>query len=219
MPPTQTDQLFEDAQLQTAVGLSVAPSPAAIEPLVHNLLLALGEDPNREGLRRTPERVARMAQELLEGYQTDLTRLVNGAVFDTDFQDMVLVRNLSFYSLCEHHLLPFFGHAHVAYVPDGKLIGLSKIPRLVDMFARRLQVQERLTQQVAETLQDILHPRGIAVVVEGAHLCAMMRGVKKSEARMVTSVLLGDFRTDERLRQDLFNQLQLHASPAPDLEF
>jgi GTP cyclohydrolase IA len=191
----------------------------AVEPLIHELLLSLGEDPAREGLQRTPQRVARMYQELLAGYQTDLTALVNEAVFASEYQDMVLVRNLQFYSLCEHHLLPFFGQAHVAYIPDGKIIGLSKIPRLVDMFARRLQVQERMTQQIAETLEEILHPRGIAVVVEGAHLCAMMRGVKKSEARMVTSAMLGDFRTDDRLRQDFYAQLQLplHSTPTGEL--
>ena len=175
---------------------------------MHDLLTILGEDPSREGLQRTPERVARMYTELLSGYQTDLTGLVNGAIFETEYQDMVLVRDLQFYSLCEHHMLPFFGRAHVAYIPDGKIIGLSKIPRLVDMFARRLQVQERMTQQIAETLEDILHPRGIAVVVEGAHMCAMMRGVKKSEASMVTSAMLGSFREDDRLRGEFYDLLR-----------
>lgn len=190
------------------------PSPDAIRPLVQGLLAALGEDTEREGLQRTPERVARMYQELLSGYHTDLTHLVNGAVFASDYQEPVLVRDISFYSLCEHHLLPFYGQVHVAYVPDGKIIGLSKIPRLVEMFARRLQVQERLTRQIADTLQEVLHPRGVAVVVEGAHLCAMMRGVKKSEVRMVTSAMTGEFRHDERLRREFYAQLQLHASPA-----
>jgi GTP cyclohydrolase IA len=198
-------KIMEATQLPSPMLLSTP----AIEPLVHELLLSLGEDPSREGLQRTPERVARMYQELLAGYQTDLTSLVNEAVFTTEYQDMVLVRNVQFYSLCEHHLLPFYGQAHVAYIPDGKIIGLSKIPRLVDMFARRLQVQERMTQQIADTLQEILHPRGIAVIVEGAHLCAMMRGVKKSEARMVTSAMLGAFRSDERLRQDFYAQMQI----------
>jgi GTP cyclohydrolase I len=178
-----------------------------IELLVRELLAELGEDPGREGLQRTPERVSRMYGELLAGYQTDLAALINDAIFETGYQDMVLVRDLEFYSLCEHHLLPFYGRAHVAYLPSGKIIGLSKIPRLVDMFARRLQVQERLTQQVAETLEAILQPRGVAVVVEGTHLCAAMRGVKKSQARMVTSAMLGDFRDDDRLRQDLYNQI------------
>jgi GTP cyclohydrolase IA len=205
-------QLAETAHVPAVMNFSTATPSEAIEPLIHELLLNLGEDPSREGLQRTPERVARMYQELLAGYQTDLNSLVNEAVFETEYQDMVLVRDLQFYSMCEHHMLPFFGRAHVAYVPDGKIIGLSKIPRLVEMFARRLQVQERMTQQIAETLQDILHPRGIAVVVEGAHLCAMMRGVKKSEARMVTSAMLGTFRNDDRLRQDFYAQLQLHSS-------
>lgn len=213
METTQSVNFVETSQKPNALNLSVTTSPEAIAPLVHELLLSLGEDPAREGLQRTPQRVARMYQEILAGYQTDLTELVNEAVFDTDYQDMVLVRDLKFYSLCEHHMLPFFGQAHVAYIPDGKIIGLSKIPRLVEMFARRLQVQERMTHQIAETLQEILHPRGIAVVVEGAHMCAMMRGVKKSEARMVTSTMLGAFRTDDRLRQDFFTQLQLHSFP------
>jgi GTP cyclohydrolase IA len=178
-----------------------------LEPLVREMLLNLGEDPDREGLKRTPERVARMYNELLAGYTTDLNHLVNDAIFESDYKEMVLVRDLKFYSMCEHHMLPFYGQAHVAYVPDGKIIGLSKIPRLVEMFARRLQVQERMTQQIADTLQEILHPRGIAVVIEGAHMCAAMRGVKKSEARMVTSAMLGDFRSDDRLRQDFFSHL------------
>jgi GTP cyclohydrolase IA len=203
---------FETPQINPALNLMVKPSTEAIEPLVRHLLLNLGEDPNREGLLRTPERVARMYPELLAGYHTDLAGLVNEAVFESEYQNMVLVRDVEFYSLCEHHMLPFFGKAHIAYIPDGKIIGLSKIPRLVEMFSRRLQVQERLTQQIAETLQDVLHPCGVAVLVEGAHLCSMMRGVKKSDARMVTSAWLGAFQRDERLRQDFFSQLQVHSS-------
>ncbi len=189
------------------------PNPDGLEPIVRELLLNLGENPEREGLKRTPERVARMYGELLSGYSVNLNALVNDAIFDTEYQDMVLVRDLKFYSLCEHHLLPFFGQAHVAYIPDGKIIGLSKIPRLVEMFARRLQVQERMTQQIAETLQDILHPLGVAVVIEGAHMCAMMRGVKKSEARMVTSSMLGAFRDDEKLRNDFYHHLERGNKP------
>lgn len=188
------------------------PESASIAPYIREMLQTLGENPDREGLKRTPERVARMYDELLAGYHIDLKALVNDAIFETEYQDMVVVRDLSFYSLCEHHMLPFFGRAHVAYIPDGKIIGLSKIPRLVEMFARRLQVQERLTQQIADTLQEILHPRGIAVMVEGAHMCAMMRGVKKSEARMVTSAMLGKFQEDENLRQDFFNQIRVSGS-------
>lgn len=209
METTQSIKLLETAPGAHAVNLPVSSPTEAIAPLVYDLLLSLGEDPNREGMQRTPERVARMYQEILSGYHTDLDGLVNGAIFDTEYQDMVLVRNIKFYSLCEHHMLPFYGLANVAYIPDGKIIGLSKIPRLVEMFARRLQVQEHLTQQIAETLQEVLHPRGVAVMIEGAHMCAMMRGVKKSEARMVTTSMLGAFRADDRLRQDFFAQLQI----------
>jgi GTP cyclohydrolase I len=216
MEITTPEMRVETAPL--SIHLPDASPTEAISILVHDLLQTLGENPGREGLQKTPERVARMYQELLSGYQTDLDALVNGAIFETEYQDIVLVRGITFYSLCEHHMLPFYGKAHVAYVPDGKIIGLSKIPRLVEMFARRLQVQERLTQQVADTLQDILHPRGVAVVVEGAHMCAMMRGVKKSEARMVTSAVLGAFRADDRLRQDFFNQLQFNPGMQGELE-
>lgn len=175
--------------------------------LIRDLLVNLGEDPNREGLVRTPERVARMYDELLAGYQMDAATLVNGAIFESSYQDIVLVRDIEFYSLCEHHMLPFFGHAHVAYIPNGKIIGLSKIPRLVEMYARRLQVQERMTEEIAHSLESILKPKGVAVVVEGAHMCAMMRGVKKSEASMVTTVMLGVFRTDEKIRGEFMSHL------------
>jgi GTP cyclohydrolase IA len=216
MNTNQPTEIIETAQMPVSVNFSATTSTEAIEPLMHEMLLLLGEDPEREGLQRTPERVARMYQELLAGYQTDLTSLVNGAIFETEYQDMVLVRDIQFYSLCEHHMLPFFGQVHVAYIPDGKIIGLSKIPRLVEMFARRLQVQERMTHQIAETLQDILHPRGVAVMVEGAHMCAMMRGVKQSQGRMLTSAMLGAFNTEDRLRQDFYAQLQLHSSSTPE---
>ncbi len=177
--------------------------------LVRELLTTLGEDPDREGLQRTPERVARMYSELLAGYQTNLIDLLNGALFESDYQNIVLVRDIEFYSLCEHHLLPFFGRIHVAYIPDGKIIGLSKIPRIVEMFARRLQVQERMTQEIADSLEEILFPKGIAVYVEGAHMCSMMRGVKKSEATMITSAFKGVFESEEKLRDDFFAQLAL----------
>ncbi len=194
--------------------LTLAPSAVAptttnpVESLVHDMLAALGEDPSREGLQRTPERVARMYNELLAGYTIDLNALVNEAIFSSDYQDMVVVRDVQFYSLCEHHLLPFYGRAHVAYIPDGKIIGLSKIPRLVEMFSRRLQVQERMTEQIAQTLQGILNTKGVAVMVEGAHMCAMMRGVKKSEASMVTTSFLGAFRENESLRRDFYTQVK-----------
>jgi GTP cyclohydrolase I len=175
--------------------------------LTRDLLAEIGENPDREGLKRTPERVARMYKELLSGYQTNLTKLVNGAIFESNYHSMVVVRDIEYYSLCEHHLLPFFGRAHVAYIPDGKIIGLSKIPRLVEMYARRLQVQERMTQQIAEALNDLLKPRGVAVIVEGSHMCAMMRGVKKAEASMVTSAALGAFDEDERIYRQFTAQL------------
>ncbi len=176
--------------------------------LVRDLLTSVGEDPDREGLRRTPERVARMFTELLSGYSTDPNELLNDAVFSSEYEDMVVVRDIEFYSLCEHHLLPFFGKVHVAYIPDGKIIGLSKVPRLVEMFARRLQLQERMTEQIGEMLENLIQPRGVAVVVEGAHMCAMMRGVKKSSSRMVTSAMLGVFKEDAKLKEEFFNHLQ-----------
>jgi GTP cyclohydrolase I len=203
--------------VRTLEGTKIKPQKSyngEVAALVHDLLNELGEDPERPGLVRTPERVSRMYYELLAGYQTDLTELVNGAVFESDYRNMVTVRNIEFYSLCEHHMLPFFGHAQVAYVPDGRIIGLSKIPRLVEMFARRLQVQERMTQQIAETLNAILHPKGVAVLVEGSHMCAMMRGVKKSEARMTTSAMLGLFESDKQLRDEFYQQIGRRDEPA-----
>ena len=174
----------------------------AIEKAVVQMLEAFGEDPQREGLQRTPERVARMYEELLSGYREDPLTMINDALFDVTYDEMVLVRDIEFYSLCEHHLLPFFGRAHVAYLPKGRVLGLSKIPRLVDMFAHRLQVQERMTRQIAEFLDELLHPAGVAVVVEGLHLCATMRGVKKHAARMSTSSMLGYFRKNIATRQE-----------------
>jgi GTP cyclohydrolase IA len=205
------DIMNRSSKIQPAVKFQPAPpNTEGLEPLVREMLVMMGENPDRDGLKRTPIRVARMYTELLSGYQTDLNALLNDAIFETEYQDMVLVRDINFYSLCEHHLLPFFGRVHVAYLPDGKIIGLSKIPRLVEMYARRLQVQERMTQEIANTLENILHPRGVAVFVEGAHMCAMMRGVKKSETRMITSSFLGDFRKDEKLRNDFFNYLHVN---------
>ena len=199
---TQDDLAFAVDETETKHPFLVG-DPVA--PLIQDLLFALGEDPAREGLQRTPERVSRMFGELLSGYQTDLTSLVNGAIFESDTQGVVTVRDIEFYSLCEHHLLPFYGKAHVAYIPDGKIIGLSKIPRLVDMYARRLQVQERMTQQIADELERILHPKGVAVMLEGAHMCAMMRGVKKDQASMVTQAWTGKFNTDSSLRQEFLS--------------
>ena len=185
---------------------------ASLETLIRELLYRLGEDPDREGLEKTPQRVARMYPEILAGYQTNLETLVNGAVFHTSTRDMILVREIQFYSMCEHHLLPFFGKAHVAYIPDGRIIGLSKIPRLVEMYARRLQVQERMTHQIAETLQSILQPRGVAVWVEASHLCAKMRGVRQNEADLTTGCMLGAFEADSTLRNDFFQRLKLRSA-------
>ncbi len=180
----------------------------AIEQAVARIITAVGENPAREGLQRTPERVARMYAELLSGYRVDPVKLVNEALFEVDYDEMVIVSDIEYYSLCEHHLLPFMGRAHVAYIPQGKVIGLSKIPRIVDMFARRLQVQERLTRQIADFTDGLLHPVGVAVVVEGMHLCSAMRGVKKHAARMTTSTMLGAFRASPAKRQEFFDHLK-----------
>ncbi|GIK39745.1 MAG: GTP cyclohydrolase 1 [Chloroflexota bacterium] len=178
-----------------------------IEKAVRKTLANIGEDPDREGLQRTPERVARMYDELTAGYHMDPVKLINDALFDVEYSEMVIVKDIDFYSLCEHHLLPFFGKAHVAYIPKGKVVGLSKIPRIVDMFARRLQVQERMTQQIADFINEVLHPHGVAVVVEGAHMCSMMRGVKKANATMVTSALLGIFKSHLKTRAEFMEHI------------
>ena len=179
----------------------------AIEAATREILQHIGENPEREGLVRTPERVARMYDELTAGYHTDPIKLINDAVFDVEYDEMVIVKNIDFSSLCEHHMLPFFGRAHVAYIPDGKVVGLSKIPRIVEMFARRLQVQERMTKQIAEFIQEVLHPQGVAVVVEGAHMCSMMRGVKKPNATMTTSNMLGAFRDEAKTRSEFMGHI------------
>jgi len=177
-------------------------SDVSLEEAVRTLLAEIGEDPAREGLARTPERVRRMYDELTAGYHVDPDELINGACFSVDYDEMVVVRDVEFFSLCEHHLLPFLGKAHIGYLPKGRVIGLSKIPRIVDMFAQRLQVQERLTVQVADFLMEHLEPKGVACVVEATHLCTMMRGVKKQEATMVTSSMTGTFRRDARTRAE-----------------
>ncbi len=186
---------------------------AASEAAVLQLLRAIGEQPEREGLRNTPRRVARMYTELLSGYRADPEKIVNGALFNITYDEMVIVRDIEFYSLCEHHMLPFIGRAHVAYMPAGKVIGLSKIPRIVDLFARRLQVQERLTRQIADLLQQLLEPRGVAVVVEALHMCTMMRGVKKHDARLTTSAMHGMFRTNAATRQEFLDNISRGAGP------
>jgi GTP cyclohydrolase I len=178
-----------------------------IEKAIRKTLASIGEDPDREGLQRTPERVARMYDELTAGYHIDPEKLINNALFDVDYSEMVIVKDIDFYSLCEHHMLPFFGRAHVAYIPKRKVLGLSKIPRIVEMFARRLQVQERMTQQIADFIEEVLHPHGVAVVVEGAHMCSMMRGVKKANATMVTSALLGTFKNNPKSRAEFMEHI------------
>ncbi len=179
-----------------------------IEVAVHNILSNIGENPDREGLLNTPNRVARMYQELTEGYRVDAEKMVNGAVFTVDYDEMVVVKDIDFYSMCEHHMLPFYGKAHVAYIPDGKVIGLSKIPRIVEMFARRLQIQEQMTSQIANFLQETLNPQGVAVVIEGAHMCAMMRGVKKANTKMVTSKMLGCFKENDKTRAEFMSHIK-----------
>jgi GTP cyclohydrolase I len=184
-----------------------------LEDAILQLLKGVGENPEREGLKFTPKRVARMYSELLNGYHVDPVAMINGALFDITYDEMVLVRDIEFYSLCEHHILPFMGRVHVAYIPDGKVIGLSKIPRIVDMYARRLQVQERMTRQIADFLRDLLRPQGVAVVVEAVHLCSMMRGVKKHDARMTTSAMHGAFRANLATRQEFLDNISRGASP------
>lgn len=181
----------------------------AIADAVRTILLNVGEDPTREGLLKTPERVAKAYDELLEGYTIDPVALINDAFFDTEYHDMVIVQDIEFFSMCEHHMLPFFGKAHVAYIPEGQVLGLSKIPRIVEMYARRLQLQEKMTHEIADFIQELLHPRGVAVIVSGQHMCSMMRGVNKPDAKMVTQVMYGEFQNrevreqlNERLRQD-----------------
>ncbi len=185
----------------------------SVSAAIVTMLTAFGEDPNREGLQKTPERVANMFRELLNGYREDPVGMINEAIFDVSYDEMVLVRDIEFYSLCEHHMLPFIGRAHVAYMPDGCVIGLSKIPRIVDMFARRLQIQERITRQIAEFLNSALKPGGVAVVVEGLHMCSMMRGVKKHDARMTTSAMLGMFRSNLATRQEFLDNISRGANP------
>jgi GTP cyclohydrolase IA len=172
------------------------------EALVEQLLLQLGEKPSRQGLKRTPKRVAASYEYLTKGYKEDVRQIINGAVFDEEYDEMVVIKDIDLYSLCEHHLLPFYGKCHVAYIPNGRIIGLSKVPRIVDVFARRLQVQERLTHQIAGCLRDALEPLGVAVIIEAMHLCMAMRGIEKQNATCVTSTMLGAFRKDRGTRME-----------------
>jgi GTP cyclohydrolase I len=185
-----------------------------MQEIIRQLLSALGEDPNREGLRDTPKRVDKALRFLTSGYRADIDTVLNNALFSVDYNEMVIVRDIDFYSLCEHHMLPFFGKCHVAYLPQGRVIGLSKIPRLVEAFSRRLQIQERLTSQIADTIRDKIEPLGVAVVMEATHLCMSMRGVEKQNSYAITSAMLGVFREDARTRME-FLELIRHRPPAP----
>src|SRR5574342_1401968 len=209
----QMEQIDFDDDLSDQQLLESGIDTRTVEEAVESMLHAFGENPQREGLRNTPKRVARMYCELLSGYHIDPDRLVNDALFHVSYDEMVIVRDIEFYSMCEHHLLPIMGRAHVAYIPKGKVLGLSKIPRIVDMYARRLQVQERMTRQIADFLSDLLEPQGVAVVVEAMHLCSMMRGVKKHDARMTTSAMHGSFRANLATRQEFLDKISRGAAP------
>ena len=205
---TETMLTMRSPEFLARFGLGAGPTDHhQIETATTQVLRAVGEDVTREGLQRTPDRVARMYDELLSGYRTDPVKMINDALFDVDYTDMVIVRDIEFASLCEHHMLPFLGHAHVAYIPNGKVIGLSKIPRIVDMFARRLQVQERMTRQIADFVNEVLHPAGVAVVIEGIHMCARLRGVKKEDVSMTTSAMLGVFADRSLTRSEFMDHL------------
>jgi GTP cyclohydrolase I len=195
-------------QIKTLVPDAEVIRKEAIAAAVRQILANIGEDPDRQGLQRTPDRVANMYDEILSGYHEDPAALVNEAMFEVEYDEMVVVKDIEFFSMCEHHMLPFYGRAHVAYAPTSKIIGLSKIPRIVDMFAHRLQVQERMTREIAELLDEVLQPYGVAVVVEASHLCSMMRGVKKEHARMVTSTMLGCFKDNEKTRNEFMHHLR-----------
>jgi len=181
---------------------------ASTQELLRELLVRLGEDPERDGLLRTPERMQKALEHLTKGYNEDPDKVLQGALFDVSYDEMVIVKDIEMFSLCEHHLLPFFGKVHVAYIPNGKVLGLSKIPRLVDIFARRLQVQERLTVQIAETIQNAIRPQGVGVVIEARHLCVMMRGVEKQHSSAVTSHMLGSFRSADKTREEFLSLIR-----------
>ena len=191
-------KIYESSSLQEA----------STQELLRELLLRLGEDPDRDGLARTPERMQKSLEYLTKGYQEDADKVLQGALFDVPYDEMVIIKDIEMFSLCEHHLLPFFGKVHVAYIPNGKVLGLSKVPRLVDIFARRLQVQERLTVQIAETIQSAIQPQGVGVVIEARHLCVMMRGVEKQHSSAVTSHMMGSFRTADKTREEFLSLIR-----------
>jgi GTP cyclohydrolase I len=200
-----------DADLDTDTTAPPGSSPAALaeyEALVRRQLELIGEDPNREGLLRTPGRVARAMAFMTEGYRMDARAVIGDAIFAESHRNMILVRDIELYSMCEHHMLPFIGKAHIAYIPDGHIVGLSKLARVVDVYARRLQVQERLTEEIAQALTDVLNPRGVGVVIEAAHLCMMMRGVQKQNSKTVTSAVRGTFRDDPKTRDEFLRLIQ-----------
>src|SRR5579872_2054256 len=202
-----SEQSKEIEEIALTEGAS-AENQESIAGLVRRMLLLIGEDPDRDGLRHTPERFEKALRFLTSGYHQDPKKLLNGAMFSVCYDQMVLVKDIEVFSLCEHHMLPFFGKAHVAYVPDGRVVGLSKLPRIVDVFARRLQVQERLTTEVATAIDEVLQPLGVAVVIEAAHLCMMMRGIQKQNSSTVTSCMRGCFLTDERTRMEFTDLLR-----------
>lgn len=196
----------------TVVSEMMSPTDDSFVDHIREMLEALGEDPNRPGLQRTPERVEKSLRWLTQGYQQTLEGVIGQAVFEEKHESMIMVRDIELYSMCEHHMLPFFGRAHVAYIPNGKIIGLSKLPRIVDMFAHRLQLQERLTDQVADAIMEVLDPRGVGVVIEASHLCMMMRGVEKQNCKTVTSAVRGVFRDDIKTREEFLRLV--HNSPS-----
>jgi GTP cyclohydrolase I len=198
------DEIETDSSDDAPAAALETRSNGRIESAVRQILVEIGEDPTRAGLLDTPARMHRMYQELTAGYHVDVERLINRAIFDVDYSEMVVVKDIEFHSLCEHHLLPFFGRAHVAYIPNGRVIGLSKIPRIVEMYARRLQVQERMTKQIADLLMERLEPEGVGVVIEATHLCAAMRGVRKPGTVMTTAAVLGLFRRNDKTRAEFF---------------
>ena len=204
---TLDPETFVEEDVSVIENPEIRINQANVEESVREILVNIGENPERDGLQKTPNRVARMFDELTAGYHTDPVKLINGAIFEADYDEMVIVKDIDFYSMCEHHMLPFYGKAHVAYIPDGKVIGLSKIPRIVDMFARRLQIQEQMTSQIANFLQETLNTQGVAVVVEGAHMCAMMRGVKKQNTKMTTSKMTGVFKENAKTRGEFMQHI------------